>query len=54
MVSVWTLIACVVVAFSLGALFMAILQASSKRDRAERPRVRDLDGLHPMDSPSQA
>jgi Na+-transporting NADH:ubiquinone oxidoreductase subunit NqrB len=53
MVSVWILIASIVGAFSLGALFMAIIQVSSKHDRTARWRTRSFDGFHPLDSPSQ-
>ncbi len=58
MISWWILIACIVGAFSFGVLIMAILQLSRMRDdvarRAARSQVRSLDGLHPLDSPSQA
>jgi hypothetical protein len=56
MVSWWVLVACIVAAFSFGVLIMAILQFSRMRDDVARsqPRRLDLDGIHPLDSPSQA
>ncbi len=54
MVSIWVLIACIIGAFSLGALFMAIVQASHREDDAPQSRRLEIDGLHPLDSPSQA
>ncbi len=59
MVSWWILIACIVGAFTFGVLIMAILQLSRMRDRVVEERVArsqtlSPDGLHPLDTPSQA
>jgi len=56
MVSWWVLVICIAVAFSFGVLVMAILQFSQMRDRAARDALAHLpnEGLHPLDSPSQA
>jgi len=48
------MIACIIGAFSLGALFMAIVQASQGDDDAPQSRRLEIDGLHPLDSPSRA
>ena len=60
MIPWWLLVLCIVGAFSFGVLIMAMLQFSSIRDgvaaRGMRDFERDLDlnGVHPLDSPSQA
>ncbi len=56
MMSWWILIACIVGAFTFGVLTMAILQLSRMRDDVARSQARtlDLDGIHPLDTPSQA
>jgi uncharacterized integral membrane protein len=53
MVSAWTLLACIVGAFSFGVLIMAIVQYSRMRDLAERSQVRKLKGLHPLEATTQ-
>jgi uncharacterized integral membrane protein len=56
MVSWWILIVCIAGAFTFGVLIMAMLQFSRMRDDVARSQERklDLNGIHPLDSPSQA